>query len=122
MGTLTEIEAAAAGLSASKKSRLLLFLAAQLRAEGAPPPEPRRFTKDRTPLDNLMSSNNLALGAGNICWECSSYASTPSFDLVHIYFFRNSTRGSRSNRKNRCGDECEHEKTGGGTHCSLQQN
>jgi hypothetical protein len=47
MSTLTEIEAAAAGLSASEKSRLLLFLAAQPRAEGAPAPEPRRFTKEQ---------------------------------------------------------------------------
>lgn len=47
MSTLTEIEAAAAGLSASEKSRLLLFLAAQLRAEGVPSPEPRRFTKEQ---------------------------------------------------------------------------
>jgi len=46
MSTLSEIEAAAAGLSPSEKSRLLKFLAAQLRAEGAPPPEPRRFTKE----------------------------------------------------------------------------
>jgi hypothetical protein len=36
MSTLTEIEAAAAGLSASEKSRLLLFLAAQLRAPKFP--------------------------------------------------------------------------------------
>jgi hypothetical protein len=47
MSTLTEIEAAAAGLSAGEKSRLLLFLAAQLRSEGTPPPEPRRFTKEQ---------------------------------------------------------------------------
>ena len=82
----------------------------------------RSDPQPRVGLEQNAVPEGLALGAGNICWECSSYASTPSFDFVHIYFFRNSTRGSRSNRKDRCGDECEHQKTGGGTHCSLQQN
>lgn len=47
MSTLTEIEAAASGLTSAEKSRLLLFLAAQLRAGGVSSPEPRRFTKEQ---------------------------------------------------------------------------
>ena len=41
MSTLAEIESAAAALSPQEKAELLLFVASQLRAEGAPLPEPR---------------------------------------------------------------------------------
>lgn len=47
MSTLVEIESAAAALSAGEKAELLLFVAQQLRAEQAPLPEPRLFTKDQ---------------------------------------------------------------------------
>ena len=45
MTTLSEIEAAAERLPAEQKRQLLLFLAERLRAEGAPLPEPRRFSR-----------------------------------------------------------------------------
>ena len=41
MSTLAEIESAAAALSPREKAELLLFVARQLRAEGALLPEPR---------------------------------------------------------------------------------
>ncbi|CAN5545062.1 hypothetical protein BH20VER3_BH20VER3_14060 [soil metagenome] len=44
MSTLAEIESAAAALSSREKAELLLFVAGQLRAEGAPLPEPRLFS------------------------------------------------------------------------------
>ncbi len=47
MSTLVEIETAAAALSAEEKAELLLFVAQQLRAEQAPLPEPRLFTKEQ---------------------------------------------------------------------------
>ncbi len=47
MSTLAEIEAAAESLSAQEKEKLFLFLAARLRAPGARPPEPRKFTKEQ---------------------------------------------------------------------------
>jgi len=47
MSTLVEIESAAAALSAGEKAELLLFVAQQLRAEQAPLPEPRLFTKNQ---------------------------------------------------------------------------
>ena len=47
MTTLTEIESAASSLTAIEKQELMLFLAAQLRAEGAAPPEPRTFTREQ---------------------------------------------------------------------------
>lgn len=45
MSTLSEIEAAAAALPMDQKRELLLFLAERLRAERAPLPQPRRFTR-----------------------------------------------------------------------------
>lgn len=47
MSTLTEIETAADKLSPEHKQELLLFLAARLRAPGARPPEPRKFSKEQ---------------------------------------------------------------------------
>ncbi len=47
MTTLTEIEAAADRLTAEQKGELLLFLAARLRAERAPLPEPRAFSAEQ---------------------------------------------------------------------------
>ncbi len=44
MSTLTEIEAAAEALSPQQKEELLVFLAAQLRAQSGRLPEPRQFT------------------------------------------------------------------------------
>jgi hypothetical protein len=47
MSTLTEIEEAADALSAEQKQELLFFLAARLRAQGAAPPKPRKFTAEQ---------------------------------------------------------------------------
>ena len=47
MSTLAEIESAATALSSREKAELLLFVASQLRAEGAPLPEPRLFSPDQ---------------------------------------------------------------------------
>ena len=47
MSTLAEIESAAAALSPQDKAELLLFVAGQLRAEGAPLPEPRLFSPEQ---------------------------------------------------------------------------
>jgi hypothetical protein len=44
MRTLSEIEEAADALPAEQKQELLFFLAARLRAQGAAPPKPRKFT------------------------------------------------------------------------------
>ena len=47
MSPLAEIESAAATLSPREKTELLLFVASQLRAHGAPLPEPRLFSPDQ---------------------------------------------------------------------------
>ena len=47
MSTLAEIESAAAALSPPEKAELLLFVAGQLRAAGAPLPEPRLFSPEQ---------------------------------------------------------------------------
>ena len=47
MSTLAEIESAATALSSREKAELLLFVASQLRAEGAPLAEPRLFSPDQ---------------------------------------------------------------------------
>ncbi len=47
MSTLAEIESAAADLSPTEKAELLLFVAGQLRAAGAPLPEPRLFSPEQ---------------------------------------------------------------------------
>ena len=47
MSTLAEIESAAAGLSPTEKAELLLFVAGQLRAAGAPLPEPCLFSPEQ---------------------------------------------------------------------------
>ena len=47
MSTLAEIESAAADLSPTEKAELLLFVAGQLRAAGAPLPEPRLFSTEQ---------------------------------------------------------------------------
>jgi len=47
MSTLAEIEEAAAALPPRDKAQLMLFLGAQLRAEGARLPEPRRFSREQ---------------------------------------------------------------------------
>jgi len=47
MSTLTEIEAAVEALPPREKAELLLFVAGQLRAEGASLPEPRLFSPEQ---------------------------------------------------------------------------
>lgn len=47
MSTLREIETAADVLPPEQKQELLLFLAMRLRAEGAPPPKPRKFSREQ---------------------------------------------------------------------------
>lgn len=47
MSTLAEIESATLSLPAVEKAELLLFVAGQLRAEGAPMPEPRLFAPEQ---------------------------------------------------------------------------
>jgi len=47
MSTLAEIEAAAGQLSVEQKQELVLFLTAQLRAEGARLPEPRQISSEQ---------------------------------------------------------------------------
>ncbi len=47
MSSLAEIEAAADALPPEQKQELLLFLAARLRAQGPPIPEPRSFSREQ---------------------------------------------------------------------------
>ena len=47
MSKLEEIEAAAETLVPEEKQELMLFLAARMRAQGFPMPEPRKFTRDQ---------------------------------------------------------------------------
>jgi hypothetical protein len=47
MSTLAEIESAVTALPAREKAELLLFVAGQLRAEGASLPEPRLFSPEQ---------------------------------------------------------------------------
>lgn len=47
MSNLSEIEAAAEGLSSEEKWELILYLATRLRGEGAKLPEPRKFTREQ---------------------------------------------------------------------------
>ena len=44
MSTLVEIEAAVRGLPPNERQQLLLLVAQSLRDDGAPLPEPRKFT------------------------------------------------------------------------------
>jgi hypothetical protein len=46
MTTLAEIKTAADALSASEQQQLMLFLAARLQAQGAPPPETPPLPRD----------------------------------------------------------------------------
>jgi hypothetical protein len=46
MSTLAEIEKAADALPAEEKRKLLVFLAARLRAQGDRMPEPRKYSRD----------------------------------------------------------------------------
>lgn len=55
MTTFAEIESAATALTPLEKQELLLFLAAQLRAEGAPLPEPRTF--NREPIERWIEQD-----------------------------------------------------------------
>ena len=48
MSNLAEIEAAADALPPEQKQELMLFLSARLRAQGAPKPEPRKFSREQT--------------------------------------------------------------------------
>jgi hypothetical protein len=48
MSNLAEIEAAADALPPEQKQELMLFLAARLRAQDAPMPEPRKFSREQT--------------------------------------------------------------------------
>jgi len=45
--TLAEIEAKVEGLSSEEKQELMLFLAARLRAQTGPLPQPRRFNPEQ---------------------------------------------------------------------------
>ena len=47
MSRLQEIEAAADALPAEEQQQLMLFLAARLRRNAAPLPEPRKFTSEQ---------------------------------------------------------------------------
>ena len=47
MSTLAEIEKASEALSVEDKERLILFLAARLRGEGARTPPPRTLTREQ---------------------------------------------------------------------------
>jgi hypothetical protein len=47
MSTLSELEKAAEALSPEEKQRLIVFLAARLRAESASLPAPRTFTREQ---------------------------------------------------------------------------
>jgi hypothetical protein len=47
MSTLAEIEAAADALTPEQKQELLLFLATRLRAHGAKPAVPRKFSRQQ---------------------------------------------------------------------------
>jgi len=47
MSTFAELEKAVDSLSPEDKQRLLVFLAARLRAEGQPTPPPRTFTQEQ---------------------------------------------------------------------------
>jgi len=44
---LEEIEAAAEALTVEEKQRLMLFLAARMRAQRVQMPEPRKFSRDQ---------------------------------------------------------------------------
>jgi hypothetical protein len=48
MSDLAEIEAAEDALPPEQKQELMLFLAARLRAQGTPMPEPRKFSREQT--------------------------------------------------------------------------
>jgi hypothetical protein len=48
MSNLAEIEASADALPLEQKQELMLFLATRLRAQGAPMPEPRKFSREQT--------------------------------------------------------------------------
>jgi hypothetical protein len=48
MSNLAEIEAAADALPPEQKQELMLFLAARLRAQSMPMPEPREFSHEQT--------------------------------------------------------------------------
>jgi len=47
MSTLSELEKAAEALSAEEKQRLIVFLAARLRAESPQMPPPRTFSREQ---------------------------------------------------------------------------
>lgn len=47
MSKLDEIEAATESLAPAEKQQLMLFLATRLRAQGAPMPEPRKFSREQ---------------------------------------------------------------------------
>ena len=57
--TLAEIETAAAALSDSEKQQLMLFLAASLRAQGAPLPE--RLLLPRERMTDWMAEDEAAM-------------------------------------------------------------
>ena len=48
MSNLAEIEAAADALPPEQKKELMVFLAARLRAQGTPMPEPRKVSRGQT--------------------------------------------------------------------------
>jgi hypothetical protein len=47
MSTLAELEKAVESLSSGDKQRLMVFLAARLRAENRPTPAPRKFSREK---------------------------------------------------------------------------
>jgi hypothetical protein len=59
--TLAQIERAAAALSREEKERLILFLAARLRGEGARPPAPRSLSRQQ--VDAWIADDEAGLEA-----------------------------------------------------------
>jgi hypothetical protein len=59
MTTLAEIETAAAALSDTEKQQLMLFLAARLRAQGAPLPEMLLLSRER--ITDWMAEDEAAM-------------------------------------------------------------
>lgn len=82
MTTLAEIEAATDGLSVEQKERRLRFLAERLRAEQAPPPAPRRFS--RTQLDAWIAENEADARPARLRQFSTSPAGPPHLG-VHLY-------------------------------------
>ena len=62
MSTLAEIEEAADALTPEEKQRLIVFLAARLRAESAQLPPPRTFSREQ--VETWVKEDEALGGAG----------------------------------------------------------